>query len=240
MGRRRWSRPPPPGSRIAGPVDLLAVGRGHPLEEIARRLILLGGDQGRGDPGQPAAAGDLAELAQHPVLDAAAEHPAAQQERVDLQRLAAGAEDHHTDQAVVAESVAHLHRPAFQARLAEPTDLAVVAADGREVELVGPLGELRNAVNLLGRRLRDRDPKIEPREELVDGRRLLLEAGALGLLLVHRRPLLVLRSHAEAVESPDVLEESLDVAVDRQPERQDLRAGRPGPRRTRPGCRRGR
>ena len=137
------------------------------------------------------------------------------------------AEDHHTDQAVVAESVAHFHRPAFEARLAEPTDLAVVAAGGREVELVGPLRELRDAGHLVGRRLGDRDAKIQAREEFLDGRRLSLEAGTLGLLLVHRRPLPVFRRHAEAVECPDVLEETPDVAVDRQAEGQDLRAAGP-------------
>ena len=67
------------------PVDLPAVGRSHPLEKISRRLILLGGDQGRGDQRHLPAAGDLAELAQHPVLDASAEHATAQQECVDLE-----------------------------------------------------------------------------------------------------------------------------------------------------------
>ena len=208
------------------PLDLPAVGRRHRLEEVAGRLVLLGEEHRRVDPREPAGPGDLPQLAQHAVLDAPAQHPAAQEERVDLQGLAAGAEDHRADQAVVAEPVAHLHRPAFQPRLAQPADLGVVAPDRAEVELVGPLRELRHALDLLGGGLGDRDLQPQPRQELVDGRRLLLESRPLGFLPVHRRPLPVLGRDPGPVERPDVPEEPLDVAVDRQPERQDLRAGR--------------
>ena len=43
------------------------------------------------------------------------------------------------------------------------------------------------------------------------------KSDALHLLFVHRRPLLVLGGHVQAVERPDVLEKPVDVSVDRQP-----------------------
>ena len=81
--------------------------------------------------------------------------------------------------------------------------------------------------SLVRRWLGNLDPKIESREKLLDRQRLLLESATLGLLFVHRRPLLVLGGHIQAVERPDMFEKSDDVALDRQPERQDLRATRP-------------
>ena len=48
------------------------------------------------------------------MLDPSAQHPATQQERVDLQGVPLRGEDHHADKAVIAKPVADLYHPAFQ------------------------------------------------------------------------------------------------------------------------------
>ena len=121
--------------------------------------------------------GNLAEVVEHPVLDPSAQHAAAQQEGVDLQGVAPRGEDHNADKTVVAEPVGDLHHPAFEARVCKPLNLAVGAANGGEVELVGPLRELGNAVSLLRLRFRDPNVKVQSRQELLDGPAPVFEIG---------------------------------------------------------------
>ena len=127
------------------PYYLLTERGRYAFKKFCCRLILLGGDQGRGDHGQLTLPGDLAKLVEHPMFDASAQDPTAQQKCIDLEDVTPTAEDHHANQAIITKPVADLHHPAFQAGLRKPLNLALGAAHGGEVELIGPLSELSDA-----------------------------------------------------------------------------------------------
>ena len=98
----------------------------------------------------PAADGHLAQVGHDPVLDAAAQHAAAQEERVEVPRLVAALGDDQADQAVVAEAVPHADRADLvPAAGGQRLHVGFLATDGGEVELVGAQRQLRRPAQVL-------------------------------------------------------------------------------------------
>src|SRR5436305_1420588 len=177
LGRERHR----PGGRqaedaaVAVPLaPLLAILPGDRGQEVLRGAVARGGGEAQVDAGEATRERQHAQLGEHAVLDAAAEHPAAQQEALDVERRGGGGEEDGADQPIVAEAVAHRDHPALAvAGAQEGGDLRLAAADRRRVELVGALGELRHPRPLRGLRRRHLYRKLQAGEELLERQGLL-------------------------------------------------------------------
>ena len=83
---------------------------------------------------------------------------AAQEEGVDLQRVAGHPEDREAGQSVISETVLHVDD---QHLGVERLNIRFGAADERRIHLVGAVGELRDAGKLGGLHRRDRYLELE-------------------------------------------------------------------------------
>jgi hypothetical protein len=86
------------------------------------------------------------------VLDPASQSAAAQQKRVDHKRLPANSENDNAGESVAAEAVFHVDREALQIFGGERLHLRFVAPQAGCVHLIGSLGQLSDARELLGKR----------------------------------------------------------------------------------------
>src|ERR1044071_2529863 len=100
-------------------------------------------------PAQPAFASDFAQAGQHAVLDATAEHAAAQQEGINLERGFVQLINHKASQAIISEAIADGHREDLR-RVEKFLDVRFRTPASGAIELVRALGELGNARELSG------------------------------------------------------------------------------------------
>src|SRR2546423_13466858 len=116
------------------------------------------------DPTEASLLRNFAQTRQHSVFDATPKHTTTQQERIHLDRGFVGLEDHETSKPVIAESVADANRQNL--RFAGQTlDFGLRTPASGAVELVGSLGELRNALELFGLHRLDRGLDLQTRQE---------------------------------------------------------------------------
>jgi hypothetical protein len=192
--------------------------------------------RGAGGGGHPTEVGEDA------MLHAAAEHAAAQEERVEAPLIGAALGDDEPDEPVVAEAIADANRAHLVPAVpGHGLELGLVAADGREVELVGPERELRGALHVLGGERREVHLELQVLDEVVEGERV----GA-GLLPLH---LLAGTSAYGAASSSCLPRDRAPRCAGAAAPHARARAAtgssalpdiRRGPRRIPPGCRRGR
>ena len=188
---------------------------------------------------QPAVDGRLRRDDQHPVLDAAPQHPAAQQERVHIESADDLPPDEQTGDAVLSKTIGHVNRDAVGALFGERSNLRFRSPDRGHVELVRPLRHLGRARQSVGRDRREADLQSETVHELLD---VACAAGLLAelpSLRVIRVAVPILLRYYGMIERPDVLEEMGDLGrVFRERQRQHFRLGVLDFTRTRAGCRR--
>ena len=138
---------------------------------------------------------------------------------------------------------ATLHAQAFQAVRAQRRDLGL-GRGGRVVKLnwlVRWVSCATRGQSAPARRARSSIFSSEPARNAPRSSAAGSSCVALGVLPVHLGAAAVLGGDRRPVEGPEVAEEAAAIgAVDRQLQREHVRAAPPGPRRTRPGCRRGR
>src|SRR5262245_60652154 len=130
---------------------ILPEGRSGLVQEIGRRLILRGRNQMEIEATQVSGLRQLTQAGQHAVLDPFAKNTTAQQERVDLERFGSGSRDHDAHETIVTETVLDRDGEHISARRGtELLNFGFGITPCSEIELVGPLRELRDARKLLG------------------------------------------------------------------------------------------
>ena len=100
------------------------------------------------------------------MFDPAPQRAATHQKRIDHQRFRLRRHDDHAHQSVVAKPVAHVHRQTVRAGLAQLPNLGVRPPNGGEVELIGALGKLCGAFQILRLQAANLDGQFQVLEEV--------------------------------------------------------------------------
>ena len=141
------------------------------------------------------------------MLYSAAQRPATQQKRIHVERCRSERVQHRSHIAVVAKAVRGCDGDALQgARIQLGLQLRLAAPDGRGVELIGALRELRNSGQHFRPELLDGDPKIELGNQIFQAPGLAQDLIAGFLLLIALATLLILGRHLRPIEGPEVLQ----------------------------------
>ena len=145
--------------------------------------------------------GDAAQVRHHAMLHATAQGAAAQKESIHEQGFFRGGEHHYAGEPVIAEAIAHSDHVALQAAA---RDLRFGAADAGGIHLVGALGKLGDARQLVRTHGRDLYYKLERGQKFFQRAGGAAGAGAVCLLGVEFGAAPVFGGHAGAVEGPHV------------------------------------
>ena len=162
-----------------------AIGARNAIGKGAGRFIACAVDQFQIDARQSERVSALAKVAQHGVFDSPAQHAAAQQECVNHQCLALWLRNQHPDQAVVAKPVTHPHPQHLGALRKQSFEFQNRASAGGEVELIGALRQLLDALPLIFLGDLNINLQIKCCKKFADVARIGLKRAARGVFAVH-------------------------------------------------------
>ena len=178
----------------------------HAVEKSACRCVLLGRYEVDLHTPDIAFERDFTKVTQHSVFNAPPQDAATHEKRLDHDRFPSHSIEQRSHQAVVAESVADIHRKASHVRIIrEPRDFSLGSAHSCRIELIRPKRQLRYARNLARDQWLDRNPQIECRNELFERRGLAYHAGTQLLLAVAFIALPVLLGYGQPIERPNMI-----------------------------------
>src|SRR5947207_10462047 len=102
------------------------------------------------------------------MLHSATQRPATQKQAVEVEHPISGSKYHRADQSVVSETVANSYHGALCAPRAKLLNLCLRAPKGGEIQLVGPLSQLRNTRQLPLFHRADVDLKLQRIQDVIE------------------------------------------------------------------------